>query len=278
MQAIANLCMRRRNKRYLMPYENIQVEAQDAVGVITLNRPQVHNALSMALISEVGQAVKAFEEDAAIGCILIKGSEKVFAAGADISEMASKEYADLFKSDFPYLKGDGWEVMESRRKPMIAAVSGMALGGGCELAMACDFILASDTARFGQPEIKLATMPGAGGTQRLTRALGKAKAMEMCLTGRMLDAEEAERAGLVSRILPVDQLFAEALKTAASIAAQSRPVTMMIREAVDQAFETTLSAGLRFERRAFQSSFAFEDRKEGMQAFVEKRKPDFNNR
>jgi len=261
-----------------MPYENIQVEAQDAVGVITLNRPQVHNALSMALISEVGQAVKAFEEDAAIGCILIKGSEKVFAAGADISEMASKEYADLFKSDFPYLKGDGWEVMESRRKPMIAAVSGMALGGGCELAMACDFILASDTARFGQPEIKLATMPGAGGTQRLTRALGKAKAMEMCLTGRMLDAEEAERAGLVSRILPVDQLFAEALKTAASIAAQSRPVTMMIREAVDQAFETTLSAGLRFERRAFQSSFAFEDRKEGMQAFVEKRKPDFNNR
>ncbi|MDR9468633.1 enoyl-CoA hydratase [Marinospirillum sp.] len=261
-----------------MSYENILVETKAAVGVITLNRPKVHNALSIALISEVGQAVKAFEEDEAIGCILIKGSEKVFAAGADISEMASKEYADLFKSDFPYLKGDGWEIMESRRKPMIAAVSGMALGGGCELAMACDFILASDTARFGQPEIKLATMPGAGGTQRLTRALGKAKAMEMCLTGRMLEAEEAERAGLVSRILPVAELFEEALKTATSIAAQSRPVTMMIREAVDQAFETTLSAGLRFERRAFQSSFAFEDRSEGMQAFVEKRKPDFNNR
>ncbi|WP_404415392.1 enoyl-CoA hydratase [Marinospirillum sp.] len=261
-----------------MSYENILVETQAAVGVITLNRPKVHNALSIALISEVGQAVKAFEEDEAIGCILIKGSEKVFAAGADISEMASKEYADLFKSDFPYLKGDGWEVMESRRKPMIAAVSGMALGGGCELAMACDFILASDTARFGQPEIKLATMPGAGGTQRLTRALGKAKAMEMCLTGRMLEAEEAERAGLVSRILPVAELFEEALKTATSIAAQSRPVTMMIREAVDQAFETTLSAGLRFERRAFQSSFAFQDRSEGMRAFVEKRKPDFNNR
>ncbi|SFC29394.1 enoyl-CoA hydratase [Marinospirillum celere] len=261
-----------------MSYENIQVETQEAVGVITLDRPQVHNALSMALISEVGQAVKAFEEDEAIGCILIKGSEKVFAAGADISEMASKDYADLFKSDFPYLRGDGWEVMESRRKPMIAAVSGMALGGGCELAMACDFILASDTARFGQPEIKLATMPGAGGTQRLTRAIGKAKAMEMCLTGRMLDAEEAERAGLVSRILPVAELFAEAMKTAKAIAAQSRPVTLMIREAVDQAYETSLSAGLRFERRAFQSSFAFEDRREGMQAFVEKRKPDFNNR
>ncbi|WP_114416911.1 enoyl-CoA hydratase [Marinospirillum perlucidum] len=261
-----------------MSYENILVETNQGVGVITLNRPRVHNALSVALISEVGQAVDAFEQDESIGCILIRGSEKVFAAGADISEMASQEYVDLYKNDFPYLTGDGWEVMERRRKPMIAAVSGMALGGGCELAMACDFILASETARFGQPEIKLATMPGAGGTQRLTRALGKAKAMELCLTGRMLDAEEAERAGLVSRILPVTELFAEAMNTAASIAAQSRPVTLMIREAVDQAFETTLSAGLRFERRAFQSSFAFEDRKEGMQAFVEKRKPKFKHR
>lgn len=261
-----------------MSYDNILVETKDAVGVITLNRPKVHNALSVALIREVGQAINAFEKDEAIGCMLIQGSEKVFAAGADISELVSQEYADLLTSDFPYMRGDGWELMESRRKPMIAAVSGMALGGGCELAMACDFILASDTARFGQPEIKLATMPGAGGTQRLTRAIGKAKAMEVCLTGRTLDAEEAERAGLVSRVLPVAELFEEALKTATGIAVQSRPVTMMVRESVDQAYETTLDAGLRFERRAFQSSFAFEDRKEGMQAFVEKRKPVFNNR
>lgn len=261
-----------------MSYENIQVETQDAVGVITLNRPQVYNALSVALMSELGQAITAFEKDEAIGCILIKGSEKVFAAGADISEMALKEYVDLFKTDFPHMRDDGWEVIEARRKPMIAAVSGLALGGGCELAMACDFILASDTARFGQPEIKLATMPGAGGTQRLTRAIGKAKAMEMCLTGRMMDAEEAERAGLISRILPVAELFDEALSTAANIAAQSRPVALMIRESVNQAYETTLVAGLRFERRAFHSSFAFADRQEGMQAFIDKRKPEFKHR
>lgn len=261
-----------------MSYENILVETQGAVGVITLNRPKVYNALSMALVSELGQAITTFEQDPEIGCLLIKGSEKVFAAGADISEMASKNYADLFHSDFPYIRGDGWEVMDTRRKPVIAAVSGMALGGGCELALACDFILASETARFGQPEIKLATMPGAGGTQRLTRAVGKAKAMEMCLTGRMLDAEEAERAGLVSRILPVDTLFEEALKTAQLVAAQSRPVTLLLREAIDQAYETSLEAGLRFERRAFQSSFAFEDRNEGMQAFVEKRSPQFKHR
>ena len=261
-----------------MAYEHILVETKGAVGVITLNRPKVYNALSMALISEVGQAITAFERDDTIGCLLIQGSEKVFAAGADIAEMANKEYAELFMSDFPNIPGDGWDVLESRRKPMIAAVSGMALGGGCELAMACDFILASETARFGQPEIKLATMPGAGGTQRLTRAIGKAKAMEMCLTGRMMDAAEAERSGLVSRVLPVEELFAEALKTAEVIAAQSRPVTLMIREAVDQAYETGLAAGLKFERRAFQSSFAFEDRSEGMKAFVEKRAPDFKHR
>ncbi|SFW97869.1 enoyl-CoA hydratase-related protein [Marinospirillum alkaliphilum] len=261
-----------------MAYEHILVETKGAVGVITLNRPRVYNALSMALIAEVGQAITAFERDNTIGCLLIQGSEKVFAAGADIAEMANKEYAELFMSDFPNLPGDGWDALESRRKPMIAAVSGMALGGGCELAMACDFILASETARFGQPEIKLATMPGAGGTQRLTRAIGKAKAMEMCLTGRMMDAAEAERSGLVSRVLSVEELFGEALKTAELIAAQSRPVTLMIREAVDQAYETSLAAGLKFERRAFQSSFAFEDRSEGMQAFVEKRAANFRHR
>lgn len=261
-----------------MTYENILVEKKGAVGVITLNRPKVYNALSMALISEVGQAVKSFEQDAEIGCLLIQGSEKVFAAGADIPEMASKDFPELFAMNFPYVKGDGWETLESRRKPMIAAVSGMALGGGCELAMACDFILASDTACFGQPEVKLATMPGAGGTQRLTRAIGKAKAMEMCLTGRMMDATEAEHSGLVSRILPVTELFNEALVTAETIAAQSRPVTALIKDAVDQAYETTLAAGMRFERHAFQSSFAFEDRSEGMQAFVEKRAPLFKNR
>lgn len=261
-----------------MAYENILVEKKGAVGVITLNRPKVYNALSMALIADVGHAVSAFEQDVEIGCLLIQGSEKVFAAGADISEMASKDFPELFATNFPYVKGDGWDVLESRRKPMIAAVSGMALGGGCELAMACDFILASETARFGQPEVKLATMPGAGGTQRLTRAIGKAKAMEMCLSGRMMDASEAERCGLVSRVLPVDTLFAEALTTAEAIAAQSRPVTLLIKDAVDQAFETSLSAGLRFERHAFQSSFAFSDRTEGMQAFVEKRAPVFKHR
>lgn len=260
-----------------MAYENILVEKKGAVGVITLNRPKVYNALSMALIAEVGQAVSEFERDEQIGCLLIQGSEKVFAAGADISEMADKDFSELYAMDFPYVKGDGWDILESRRKPMIAAVSGMALGGGCELAMACDFILASETARFAQPEIKLATMPGAGGTQRLTRAVGKAKAMEMCLTGRMMDAQEAERCGLVSRVLPVDELFADALATAEAVAAQSRPVTRLIRTAVDQAHETNLSAGLRFERHAFQSSFAFADRSEGMQAFIEKRAPAFKH-
>ncbi len=261
-----------------MTYENILVEKKGAVGVITLNRPKVYNALSMALIAEIGQAVSTFEQDAEVGCLLIQGSEKVFAAGADIAEMVNKDFPELFAMDFPYVQGAGWGVLESRRKPMIAAVSGMALGGGCELAMACDFILASDTARFGQPEVKLATMPGAGGTQRLTRAVGKAKAMEMCLTGRLMDAHEAERCGLVSRIVPVAELFAEALATAQHIAAQSRPVTGLIRAAVEQAFETSLSAGLRFERHAFQSSFAFADCSEGMQAFVEKRAPQFKNR
>lgn len=261
-----------------MAYEHIILETHDAVGIITLNRPQVYNALSNALMSELGAAVEQLEQDDAVGCMVLKGNEKAFAAGADINEMAALTYEALLRLDFPFMRGDGWERVQARRKPMVAAVSGLALGGGCELAMACDFILASETARFGQPEIKLATMPGAGGTQRLARAVGKAKAMEMCLTGRMMDAEEAERAGLVSRVLPVAELFDEAIQTAQLIAQQSRPVTQMIREVVAQAYETPLATGLVVERRAFQSSFAFADRAEGMQAFLEKRKPQFKHR
>lgn len=261
-----------------MNYQYILVEQQQNVGVITLNRPQVYNALSMGLINEVGQAINAFEANPEIGCLLIQGSEQVFAAGADIGEMASQNFPELFAMNFPYVKGDGWEALENRRKPMLAAVSGLALGGGCELAMACDFILASATAQFGQPEVKLATLPGAGGTQRLARAIGKAKAMEMCLTGRLMNAQEAESSGLVSRILPVEELFTEALKTAQKIAQQSRPIASLIKAAVDQAYETSLSAGLRYERHAFQSSFAFADLQEGMQAFVEKRAPKFQHK
>ena len=261
-----------------MSFEMIEASIRDGVGVIRLNRPQAYNALCEQLISELGQAVDAFEADAAVGAVVITGSDQAFAAGADIGELLERGHADLLAEDFPYAPGQGWERLDRCRKPVIAAVSGFALGGGCELAMACDIILASDTARFGQPEVKLGTMPGAGGTQRLVRAIGKAKAMELCLTGRMMDAEEAERAGLVCRVVPVVSLMDEALAMAGTIAAHSRPVVQLIREAVDQAFETGLRAGLRFERRAFQSTFAFEDRREGMAAFAEKRKPRFQHK
>ncbi|MFV0369913.1 MAG: enoyl-CoA hydratase [Hyphomicrobiaceae bacterium] len=257
-----------------MAFENIIVETKDRVGVITLNRPKALNALNNALIGELNQALDAFEADAAIGAIVITGSEKAFAAGADIKEMASKSYTDVYGEDFIA----SWERLTRVRKPVIAAVAGFALGGGCELAMMCDFIIAADTAKFGQPEITLGIMPGAGGTQRLTRFVGKSKAMEMCLTGRMMDAEEAERAGLVSRVVPAGDLVAEAMKAAGKIAAMSLPAVMMTKETVNRAYETTLSEGVRFERRVFHAMFATEDQKEGMAAFVEKRKPDFKHR
>lgn len=261
-----------------MSYQNIIAEARGAVGWIQLNRPEALNALSNALVSEVGQAIEQFQADDSIGAMVITGNAKAFAAGADIKDMEGQEFIDLFLSDFPYNRRDGWDSLNTARKPIIAAVAGFALGGGCEMAMACDFILAADTAKFGQPEINIGTMPGAGGTQRLTKAIGKAKAMEMCLTGRMMDAEEAERAGLVSRIIPADQLEEEALKVAGKIAKLSRPTVYMIKEAVNVAFETSLQEGLRFERRAFASTFATADQKEGMKAFVEKRKPEFKHR
>jgi len=258
-----------------MSFENIIVEKREAVGLITLNRPQALNALCNALVAELGEALDDMETDDAIGCIVLTGSEKAFAAGADIKEMQAQSYMDAYLSDFIT---SGWERVTKCRKPVIAAVAGYALGGGCEMAMMCDIILAADTARFGQPEITLGTIPGAGGTQRLTRAVGKSKAMEVVLTGRMMDAEEAERAGLVSRIVPAADLVDEALKTAAKIASMSRPIAMMAKEAVNGAFETTLSEGVRFERRLFHSTFATEDQKEGMAAFAEKRKPAFKNR
>jgi len=255
-------------------YENIIVERHDNVGLITLNRPQAMNALCVALTEEITDALNDFEGDDDIGCVVLTGSEKAFAAGADIKEMQNKTYMDAYKSNFI---SDTWERPATFRKPIIAAVAGYALGGGCEMAMMCDFILAADTAKFGQPEITLGILPGAGGTQRLTRAIGKSKAMEMCLTGRMMDAEEAERAGLVSRIVPADELLPDALKTASKIANMSMPVTMMNKEAVNQAFETTLTQGVLFERRLFHSAFALEDQKEGMAAFAEKRKPEWKN-
>lgn len=257
-----------------MTYENLLVETRGAVGVITLNRPQALNALNSALIGELNQAVAAFEADDAIGAIVITGSEKAFAAGADIKEMQSRNYVDAYLEDFL----TSWDKLAQCRKPVIAAVAGYALGGGCELAMMCDVIIAADTAKFGQPEIALGVMPGAGGTQRLTRAVGKSKAMDMVLTGRMMEAEEAERSGLVSRIVPAKDLLAESLKVADKIAAMSRPATIMAKESVNRAYETTLAEGVRFERRLFQSLFATEDQKEGMAAFVEKRKPAFRNR
>jgi len=256
-----------------MTYTNISVETRDAVGLVTLNRPDALNALNSALIDELNQALDAFEADSAIGAIVITGSEKAFAAGADIKEMQSQSYMDVYLGDFI----GKWERVSQCRKPVIAAVAGYALGGGCEMAMMCDFILAADTAKFGQPEINLGAMPGAGGTQRLTRFVGKSKAMEMCLTGRMMDAEEAERSGLVSRIIPAADLVDEAVRTAAVIAAKSMPIAMMTKETVNRAYETTLSEGVRFERRVFHSMFATDDQKEGMAAFAEKRKPKFSN-
>jgi enoyl-CoA hydratase len=258
-----------------MAYENILVEKKGRVGIITLNRPKALNALSGALIAELGQALEDMEADDNIGAIVLTGSEKAFAAGADVKEMAEKTYMEAYLQDFIT---SGWERVAQCRKPILAAVAGYALGGGCEIAMMCDFILAADTAKFGQPEITLGTMPGAGGTQRLPRFVGKAKAMEMCLTGRMMDAEEAERAGLVSRLVPAADLMDEAVKVADRIANMSRPVTMMVKEAVNRGFETTLAEGVRFERRLFHSIFATEDQKEGMAAFIEKRHPEFKHR
>jgi enoyl-CoA hydratase len=257
-----------------MAYQNILVETRGKVGLITLNRPQALNALNSALIDELNQALDAWEADEAIGSIVITGSEKAFAAGADIKEMQARSFMDVYKSDFIA----PWERITRCRKPVIAAVAGFALGGGCELAMMCDFIIAADTAKFGQPEIKLGVMPGSGGTQRLTRFVGKSKAMEMCLTGRMMDAAEAERAGLVSRVVPAAELLSEAIKAAETIASMSLPSVLMIKESVNRAYETTLIEGVRFERRLFHSLFATEDQKEGMSAFVEQRKAEFKNR
>ncbi|GMV63866.1 MAG: putative enoyl-CoA hydratase echA8 [Parvibaculum sp.] len=258
-----------------MAYQNILVETKGAVGIVTLNRPDALNALNKALMDELTAALDAYEADEDIHCIVITGSQKAFAAGADIKEMQPKSYMDVYKEDFITAN---WERASRCRKPVIAAVAGYALGGGCELAMMCDFIIAADNAKFGQPEIKLGVMPGAGGTQRLTRFVGKSKAMEMSLTGRMMDAEEAERSGLVSRVVPAGELMDEVLKTAQAVADMSLPIAMMTKESVNRAYETTLSEGVRFERRLFHSMFATEDQTEGMAAFVEKRKPQFRNR
>lgn len=257
-----------------MSYTTLEIETHERVGLVRLNRPQALNALNAELVGELDDALAAFETNDDIGCIVLTGSPKAFAAGADIKEMRDKDFPDAFLGDFLAR----WDSVTRARKPIVAAVAGFALGGGCELAMMCDIILAADTATFGQPEIKLGVIPGAGGTQRLTRAIGKAKAMELVLTGRIMGAEEAERAGLVSRIVPADDLVAEALKTAAAIAAMSLPAVMMAKEAVNRAFETTLAEGVKFERRLFYSLFATQDQKEGMAAFVEKRRPVFKNR
>jgi len=258
-----------------MAYENIIVDTKGHVGLITLNRPKALNALSNGLVSELGQALDAFEADEDIGAIVITGSEKAFAAGADIKEMASKSFTDCYLQDFIT---SGWEAVTKVRKPVIAAVAGFALGGGCEVAMMCDFILAGDNAKFGQPEITLGIIPGAGGTQRLTRAVGKAKAMEMVLTGRLIDAAEAERSGLVSRVVPVAELLDEALKVAERIASMGRVAVLAAKESVNRSYETTLAEGVHFERRLFHALFATEDQKEGMAAFAEKRQPNFKNK
>jgi enoyl-CoA hydratase len=256
-------------------HTTILVETRDRVGIIRLNRPQRLNALNDVLARELSAALRVFDDDPAIGCIVLTGNEKAFAAGADIGAMTEWDYAKVLADD--YITRD-WEEIRRIRKPVIAAVAGFALGGGCELAMACDTIVAADTAKFGQPEITIGTMPGMGGTQRLPRAIGKAKAMDWCLTGRMLDAAEAERAGLVARVVPADMLEDEALAMAARIASFSLPVVMKIKEAVNRAYESSLTEGLLFERREFHSTFALTDQKEGMQAFVEKRKPSFRHR
>ena len=256
-------------------FETILVETKGRVGLLTLNRPQALNALNAQLTREVAAALTAFEADEGVGCVVLTGSSRAFAAGADIKEMAPQSYMDVFKGD---LFGAFQTAVTSFRKPLIAAVAGHALGGGCELAMLCDFIIAADNAKFGQPEINLGVMPGIGGSQRLTRFVGKSKAMDMCLTGRTMDAAEAERSGLVSRVVPVEALLDEALKAAGKIAAQSLPIAMMTKESVNRAYETTLAEGVRFERRLFHAMFATADQKEGMAAFVEKRKAIFTNR
>jgi enoyl-CoA hydratase len=257
-----------------MAFTTILTEKKGRVGLITLNRPAALNALNDQLIGELNQALDGFEADEEIGAIVITGSEKAFAAGADIKEMQAKSYIDAYKSDFIA----SWERITRCRKPTIAAVAGFALGGGCEIAMSCDLIIAADNAKFGQPEIKLGIMPGAGGTQRLTRFVGKSKAMEMCLTGRMMDAAEAERAGLVSRIVPAAELLADALKTAEIIASMSLPAVMMTKDCINRAYETSLAEGVRYERRTFHAMFATHDQKEGMAAFAEKRKAKFEHR
>lgn len=257
-----------------MNYETLLVSTQDKVGVITLNRPKALNALNDQLMDELGQALYQFDEDENIGCIILTGSEKAFAAGADISLMANYTYMDAYKGNYVT---KNWEHIRKIRKPVIGAVAGYALGGGCELAMMCDFIIAADNAKFGQPEIKLATIPGCGGTQRLPRAISKSKAMDMCLTARMMDAVEAERAGLVSRVVALDRLMEEAMAAATTIASMSLPVVMMIKDSVNRSYETSLSEGVQYERGLFYSTFASDDQKEGMKAFLEKRPPKFSN-
>jgi len=257
-----------------MAFENILVETRGAVGLITLNRPKALNALNSALVGELNMAMQAFDADRSIGCVVITGSDKAFAAGADVKERAGKTYVEAYVGQFLA----GWQGLAEARKPVIAAVAGFCLGGGCELAMMCDFIIAAETAKFGLPEITLGIMPGAGGTQRLPRFIGKAKAMDLILTGRMMDAAEAERSGLVARIVPPETLIDEALAAAAKIASYSQPIVMIAKETVNRAQETSLTEGVRFERRLFLSMFATEDQKEGMAAFIEKRKPAFRNR
>ena len=257
-----------------MSHQNIAVETKGRVGLIRLNRPNALNALNTAMMAEIAAAVDTFEADADIGCLVVTGSDKAFAAGADIKEMANKSYMDAFMGNFAAT----WDRLAHARKPVVAAVAGFALGGGCELAMQCDIIIAAENAKFGQPEIKLGIIPGIGGTQRLTRAVGKAKAMDLILTGRMMDAAEAERSGLVARVVPTADLLAEAMKTAEAIAAMSLPSVMAAKEAVTRAFEISLAEGVAFERRVFHALFATEDQKEGMAAFVEKRPAKFVNR
>jgi enoyl-CoA hydratase len=256
-------------------YQNIKTETKGRVGIIRLDRPKALNALCADLVRELGQALDAFEADPDIGCMVLTGSDKAFAAGADIKEMKDQTYQDVFLKDFITV---GWEKVSQVRKPIIAAVAGYALGGGCEMAMMCDFIIASDTAKFGQPEITLGTIPGAGGTQRLPRFVGKSKAMDLVLTGRMMDAAEAERCGLVSRVVPLADLMNDAIATAEKIAGMSLPATMVAKEAVNRAFETTLAEGVRFERRTFHATFSFDDRAEGMAAFADKRKAAWKHR
>lgn len=257
-----------------MSFETILLDIHGKVGLVTLNRPQALNALNAQIVGEINQALDQLEADSNIGCVVLTGSAKAFAAGADIKEMADLRYPQIYVDD---LFSDA-DRIANRRKPIIAAVAGFALGGGCELAMMCDFILAADNAKFGQPEINLGVLPGMGGTQRLTRAVGKAKAMELCLSGRLMGAEEAERAGLVARVVPQAELLEEALKVAATIASKSIPMTMMVKESVNRAFEVNLAEGVRFERRVFHAAFATEDQKEGMAAFIAKREAQFKDR